>query len=107
MSIVIPRLLGAVSGFVHRYKRLPTRVIVPLDNWREYKANPNSVFAVYPDAIGRQVFERVDLIPIPRQVYIATNEEGDAYDYGEEDFPPDDALPLLEKLLAEASKEAR
>jgi hypothetical protein len=98
MTLVMPRLLSAVAGYIARHGRMPRRVIVPVENWRAYLANPNSVPPHYNNDPTPRVLSCVELVPIPRQVYIAIGDGGSFYDY-DENSPVAGAEAIIGDLL--------
>lgn len=89
MTLVVPRMIGAVAGFISKHGTWPTKLVVPAENWMAYRDNPNAVLQSYDSPITHTVFSRLELVPVPRQVYIAVDSQGCTFDYGEEEGPED------------------
>lgn len=88
MTLVVPRMIGAVAGFISKHGAWPTRMVVPAENWRAYRENPEPVLRSYDNPSTRAVFSRLELVPVPEQLYVAVDSEGRWFRYGEEG--PDD-----------------
>lgn len=84
MSLVVPRMIGALAGFIDRHGTWPTKMVVPFENWVEYRDNPRPVEESYQNDATRAMFARLELVPVPEQMYLAFDDEGHGFRYGEE-----------------------
>ena len=99
MTLVIPRLIGAVAGFLSKHGSWPTRIVVPVENWRAYRDKGIGDHPPREAATALAVLRRVDLVPVPRQVYIAIDGDGRSFDYDSEDGAAEDYWRTVERNL--------
>jgi len=81
MTLVVPRMAGAVAAFIAQHQGWPTMLLVPADNWERYTENPSPVKSSYDSLATRAIFARVKLLPVPLEKYIALDDHGRWCDY--------------------------
>jgi len=81
MTLVVPRMAGAVAGFLAKYHVWPTMLLVPADNWERYTADRSPVETSYDGPASRAIFSRIKLLPVPLPKYIALDDHGRWCDY--------------------------
>lgn len=106
MTLVVPRMIGAVAGFITKHGKWPTRLLVPIGNWTSYRKDPEPVHRSYDRPSTWAMFARLQLVPVPRELYIAMDEEGRSFDYDEEETPSDWWGVVEGSLAAESSRSA-
>ena len=99
MTLVTMRMIGAVAGFIRNHGRFPTAVLVPAENWTEYQAKQDW-FLAHSDERGRELLKRLRLVPVPRQLYIAVDDDGNWCDYDiDEGGLREDSLQIVDDAL--------
>lgn len=87
MTLVVPRMIGAVAGFISKHGTWPTKLVVPAENWSAYRDDPAPVLQSYDSPTTQAVFARLELVPVPEQLYVAVDAEGRWFRYGVEEGP--------------------
>lgn len=64
-------------------------MIVPSENWSAYQLNRDAWNKQYDGDVTRVILSRLQLIPVPHQLYVTVDDQGHWFDYGHEQTPDD------------------
>jgi hypothetical protein len=88
--LVIPRLRGAIEGFVRRHGHWPTRLYVdPETHARHVEAAFSGAYEVDNRDLLVWISQRIQILPQDGAQYLAADDSGGRYDYGTEGFEGD------------------
>jgi ADP-ribosyl-[dinitrogen reductase] hydrolase len=103
MTLVMGRVVRTVVAFIEEHGTWPTMLIVPVENWLEYRKDARTISDHFGPEAARAILGRVRLVPVPLQKYIAIDDAGNHTDYDRESWPQIN----YEDLLGLSTREPR